>query len=411
MKKVFQPARRCGSNGGDELRIRPAASERRGGIAILGAVTSAASDRSALVCPETHMSVRASPIDEARERMGASVLIGRNGGRRTSLGPTATVMLREDLRCAYPVVGAIPVLMVPEQLVPENVDGPVASVDTSDPRYAESYDEMAHYNSVARREAELIEASPAAAGLSRVRDLSPERRSSFPEPRGAWLDAAYEPAAQFDAFRHLAPMTGKRVLQVGGKGTHAVRFLLAGAAEAWVMSPMVEELQHGIALARHVGVKDSYCCVAGIAEEMPFADETFDAVYSESCVHHMVTGMASEEFRRILRPGGRFAAVEPWRAPLYGWGIRLFGKREKGVHCQPMTSERAKPFLDAFDNASVIHHGALTRYPMLALAQLGWELPARHVDMIMRIDDACASRLPGLRDMGSSTAILGTRRA
>ena len=30
----------------------------------------------------------------------------------------------------------------------------------------------------------------------------------------------------------------KRVLQVGGSGSHAVKFLVAGAAEAWLITPM-----------------------------------------------------------------------------------------------------------------------------------------------------------------------------
>jgi SAM-dependent methyltransferase len=200
------------------------------------------------------------------------------------------------------------------------------------------------------------------------------------------------------------------VLQVGGKGTHAARFLLAGAANAWVVSPMLEELRHGAALARHLGLEASYHCVAGIAEEMPFRDGTFDAIYSESCVHHMVTELASTELRRILTEGGRFAAVEPWRGPLYRWGIKVFGKREKGVKCQPMTAARAQPFLDVFDQAEVIHHGAISRYPLLALAQLGWELEPPTVYAITRLDDACATLIPPLRRTGSSTAILGTRR-
>lgn len=337
-------------------------------------------------------------------------LTGRTLHRTAAGGPTPTVMVRQDNRCAYPVIGGIPLLLVPEQLVAERDVRTVGAVDISDERYAESYDEMSHYNAVAQREAQLIEASSAAAGLAPVLDLSPEQRRSFPEPRRAWLDATYEPVAQWEAFRHLAPMTGKTVLQVGGKGSHAVRFLLAGAAEAWLISPMVEELQHGGALARHLGLENAYRCVAGIAEEMPFADQTFDAIYSESCVHHMVTNLASVECRRILRPGGRFAAVEPWRAPFYGLGIKIFGKREKGVHCRPMTMERAEPLCDAFDDPTVVHHGALTRYPLLALAQKGYELRPPGVFHITRVDDTLCSLVRPLRRMGSSTAILGTRR-
>lgn len=341
--------------------------------------------------------------------MGASTLVARQSTQSTPIGATPFVLLRDDHRRAYPVVDDIPVLLLPEQLLPEREAPSIGAIDIAEPRYAESYDEMAHYNEAAKEETDRIGAAAGAGGLNHLLDLTEEQRQAFPLPRRRWVDATYEPVAQWEAFRHLAPLTGKTVLQLGGKGIHAVRFLLAGAAQAWVMSPMVGELQHGRALARHLGVEDRYRCVAGIAEESPFADEAFDAIYSDSCVHHMVTELAAAECRRILRPGGRFAAVEPWRAPFYNWGIRIFGKREKGVHCQPMTTERAAPFSAAFEEASVAHHGALTRYPLLALAQVGVELRPQQVYRITKVDDACSSLLPRVRRAGSSSAILATR--
>lgn len=362
-----------------------------------------------LVCPETKQRVTACSLADAAERMGASDLVPRRGNQSRPIGATSTVMLRDDHRCAYPVVGHVPVLLVPEQLLAERDAPSVDVIDIADQRYAESYEEMAHYNEAARSQTERMEAAPESAGLAQLLELTQEQRLAFPLPRRRWVDATYEPVAQWEAFRHLAPLAGKTVLQLGGKGIHAVRFLVAGAAQAWVMSPMIEELQHGRALAGRFGVEDRYRCVAGIAEEMPFADEAFDAVYSDSCVHHMVTELAAAECRRTLGPGGRFAAVEPWRAPFYRWGIKIFGKREKGVHCQPMTSERAAPFFAAFEEASVAHHGALTRYPLLALAQLGLELRPQQVYRITKVDDACCSVLPRVRRMGSSSAILAGR--
>ncbi len=364
-----------------------------------------------LVCPESGLALRACAIEEAKDEMGTTELIPRGSDGAPSVGPTPIVMLREDRGCAYPIVAGIPVLLVPQQLRGKDDVAAIGGVDISDPRYAESYDEMLHYNAVAQREAAAIHASPAAISLSRVLELSPTQRLSFPEPHRAWVDATYEPVAQWEAFCHLAPLSGKTVLQVGGKGSHAARFLLAGAAEAWLISPMIEELEHGRALAEHIGREDGYRCVAGIAEEMPFADGTFDAIYSESCVHHMVTALAAAECHRILRPGGRFAAVEPWRAPLYQWGIKIFGKREKGVSCRPMTHDRANPFREAFDETSILHHGALTRYPLLAFAQMGLELRPHQVFKIVQFDDKVSSLIRPVRDMGSSTAILCTRTA
>ncbi len=48
-----------------------------------------------------------------------------------------------------------------------------------------------------------------------------------------------------------------------------------------------------------------------------------------------MTEMAAAECGRVLSPGGKLAAVEPWRASLYAIGTKLFGKREHAA-CQPM---------------------------------------------------------------------------
>src|SRR5574338_619544 len=44
-------------------------------------------------------------------------------------------------------------------------------------------------------------------------------------------------------------------------------------------------------------------------------------------------GPALRECARVLAPEGRFAAVEPWRGPLYGIGTALLGKRDRRVRC------------------------------------------------------------------------------
>ncbi|MDQ3679374.1 MAG: class I SAM-dependent methyltransferase [Actinomycetota bacterium] len=360
-----------------------------------------------LVCPETKLPLEALSLEEAESAMaGGRRLRAREGGQATPVGPTQVVLMREDRACAYPVVEGIPILLVPERLVPANA-GPF-TVDLSDPKYAETYEEMDFYNTVAEREEAGVEDSAEAQFLMRTAKLGELQEGSFPEPRDVWIDATYEAVAQWDSYRHLSPLKGKRVLQIGGKGTHALRFLLAGASDAWTMSPMVGELRYARAVAQRLGLGDRLHCVASVAEEMPFADGTIDAIFAGSTIHHMVTDIAFAECARVLTKGGKFAAIEPWRAPLYGIGTRLLGKREP-VHCRPLTSARVRPLFEAFDWAAVVHHGALTRYPLLALAKLGVPVRTRTAWRVSRVDDAISSLVPRVREAGSSTALLGTR--
>lgn len=357
-----------------------------------------------LRCPATRRRLSLVPLAEAQVRMaGGAPLRARRWGSPPAFGPTPLVLVRDDDACAYPVVDGTPVLLGPERLV---ADDESQIGDPLDHRYAEAYQEMAFYDDAADRE-ELVETARELA-----RAATPHRRTpSAVWPRRGWLDATFEPAAQWDAFRHLAPLQGRSVVQLGGKGVQAVKFLLAGASEAWVVSPMVGEVQFARRLAGHVGVVDRLRAVTAVAEELPFADASVDAVYAGSTVHHMRTDLALRECARVLGPEGRLAAIEPWKAPLYDLGIAVFGKRER-VPCRPMTAERAAPLGEAFERAEVVHHGTLSRYPLLALAKIGVPVSLPVAWAFTWVDDALCSLVPRLRAQGSSAALLaaGARR-
>jgi SAM-dependent methyltransferase len=203
-------------------------------------------------------------------------------------------------------------------------------------------------------------------------------------------------------------MKNARALQLGGKGIHVVKFLLAGASKAWLLTPMVDEAKFAQALAEVCGVGKQLTCLVGIAEELPFPDCAFERVYSGSCMHHMVTEIATAEVARILTSGGRFAAVDPWRAPFYGIGTKVLGKREPDVHCRPLTSQRVAPVRQNFSRSQVIHHGTLTRYLLLALEKFGIESSLAVVSVITRIDDTLCTLLR-LRHYGSSVAVLASK--
>lgn len=196
---------------------------------------------------------------------------------------------------------------------------------------------------------------------------------------------------------------------MGGKGIHAVKFLIGGAKEAWVISPMLGDAYFAIALAKAFNVADRIYCAVSIAEELPFLANLFHAAYSGGCLHHLVTETALPEISRVLVEGGAFSAVDPWRAPLYAIGTRIFGKRETDVHCHPLTKQRIKPLTNAFKVSRIIQHGSLTRYPLLALNKLGLNFPLSLVWQINKIDDAICSCIPRMRAMGSSVVCLGRK--
>lgn len=365
---------------------------------------------SSLVCPTTKLGLLLMDRGEAEKRMGGPLfarndLVNARGGTSKPAGVTEKVLVREDLQCAYPILNGTPVLLAPEVLtLAENS----TAFDLGDPRYAEAYEEMEFYNLVAGETLHLVEAKGVEAILDREMSADEEARRSFPAPREIWIDSVHDSHAQWDAYVHLGKLKGKRLLQMGGSGAHAIKFAIAGAAETWLLTPMSGEARMARLLADSAGVGNRFRAVVGIAEEAPFANATFDGIYAGGCLHHMVTEMAFPEAARVLRRDGRFAAVEPWRAPLYSIGTKILGKRE-AAYCRPINAERLAPVHDAFSSIALSRHGTIARYPLIALEKFGLPISRSVPWHLGKADDAFCSLIPGLRNLGSSIAILATK--
>jgi SAM-dependent methyltransferase len=359
------------------------------------------------ICPQTKLLLRAMSLADAKAALGSNDLVARTNAEPVPFGVTDTLMVRSDHACAYPVVDGIPILLTPEQITRADR---AQSFDLRDVKYAEAYEEMTHYNQVAKAEAAAIRDSESYRMVEPVLRLRPEDRGTCPEPKENWIDCVPDCKAQYAAYLYLEPFNGKRALQLGGKGIHAVKLLLAGASEAWLMTPMLGEIYCGIALAREAGVLERLRVVVGVAEEIPLVDNTFDIVYSGGCVHHMTTELAMPEINRVLKSGGKFSAMDPWRAPLYAIGTKILGKREVNVYCRPLTKARVAPLFTSFGESKKEQYGALTRYPVLALQKFGISLPFSITWRLYSLDDAVCSCIPGMRGYGSSVALFGTKK-
>jgi ubiquinone/menaquinone biosynthesis C-methylase UbiE len=137
------------------------------------------------------------------------------------------------------------------------------------------------------------------------------------------VDAHIPAFARFDAAR------GLRVLEIGvGAGTDFVQWLRAGASAVGVdLSPnSLAEARVRVAAA---GFEDAELVVAD-AEHLPFADASFDVVYSYGVLHHSPdTRAAIREVHRVLRPGGEARLmvyhVPSWTGLLL-WGVHGLAK-------------------------------------------------------------------------------------
>jgi len=129
---------------------------------------------------------------------------------------------------------------------------------------------------------------------------------------------------RLDAIRNklvelAAPTPGENVLDVGcGTGTLAIAVKAkAGPGEVHGIDASPEMID--------VAMKKSAASVdfqVGLIESIPFPDDSFDLVTSSLMLHHLPEELKRrglQEIRRVLKPGGRFLAMDlavPTHSPL-----------------------------------------------------------------------------------------------
>lgn len=339
--------------------------------------------------------------------------IGRTGFDAPQFGLTGEMLVTDDGSHAYPILEGMPALMWPEVCLRND-----ESVNLEDHRYWEAYSEMEYYNPVSRTLAEDLSKVPAYWTMKALIDKQIPS-TSFPDPPELWIDKnSFEFAGRLKSYQYIAPLEGKVAVNLGGHGRDAIRFLLAGAAQAILVTPMIGEAILGWRLAEALGVSDRFSCVLGIGEELPFLDGCIDVISSHGCMHHMRLDLTFPELRRVLRKGGRFIATDPWRTPLYGPGTWILGQREQGlfnrdisVFCRPITPQRLETLSESFPSHTVSNHGPILRYALIALNKLfGIRFSQQTLYKLALLDDRMGSAL-GLRSSWGSSVFFGGERS
>jgi ubiquinone/menaquinone biosynthesis C-methylase UbiE len=119
----------------------------------------------------------------------------------------------------------------------------------------------------------------------------------------AYARIRYEREPEIEEFAEFGRWAGRRVLEVGvGLGADFVRFAKAGARIVGT-----DVAARSLELARRNA--EANCVVRTLlhadAQALPFAEGTFDLVYSWGVLHHTPDAeYALREIHRVLRPGG-----------------------------------------------------------------------------------------------------------
>ena len=178
--------------------------------------------------------------------------------------------------------------------------------------------------------------------------------SEAPRTRGrhlnhvAWL---YDPVLERLSFgreqrfrektiAHMGFRPADRILDVGcGTGSLTLQVAAALAPPGSIVG--IDAAPRMIAIARRKAAKACSRALfrVGIAEQLDFADRSFDLVVNSMFMHHIDTELKHltlAEIYRVLRPGGRLVTADIDRpttpaAKVIGWGARfLLFQKELG---------------------------------------------------------------------------------
>ncbi len=316
----------------------------------------------------------------------------------------------EDNKTFYPILGEIPQLLAPEGICIDRDTQHRISINRI--QYKEPYEEMATYDEISSHYLKSDDIDSALGeGISNAFFENKFDRSTFPEPVGIWLDAKGCATAQEEAYRHLTPLSGMRVLQLGGHGSHLVKFLMAGAREAWLVSPMLGELIRARALCRKFGLEESLVTLQGIAEEIPIQNAFLDRIYSGGCLHHTQIEMAAPEIRRILKPGGKASFVDPVMTLPYRMFIRPFYSQGIGrvdnAKCTPINPNKVDRFLEQFNRSRCFRSRTFVHFPLiLATRYLDLNLSIPTIRLFEKVDHQLGRLIPFVRKNFSPIATI-----
>jgi SAM-dependent methyltransferase len=212
------------------------------------------------------------------------------------------------------------------------------------------------------------------------------------------------PDAFFDrVFAIGAVVRNDRVLDLGtGTGTLARGFALRGC-EAIGLDRSAAMLEKARELDARAGADVSY--QEGLAEEIPFADASFDVVCAGQCWHWFDRTRVASQAHRVLVPRGRLILAHldwiPQRGNVVEATERLIERHNpewkmgggNGVHAYELADAAAAGFIDiesfSFDLGVEYTHEAW-RGRIRASAGVAASLPAH---AIRRFDDELAALL------------------
>jgi SAM-dependent methyltransferase len=215
----------------------------------------------------------------------------------------------------------------------------------------------------------------------------------FPDLGGAASTRLYARDERRLLREHLPDLRGLRILKTDLWDEARNTRILAWAGARGATTYGVDISEPTLRLARHAFTGEPLRAAVSDVRALPFADASFDAIYSMGTIEHFhETQQAIEEMARVLKPGGRAIVGvpnrhDPFLRPLFVAGLQAIGLYAYGYE-KSYSRRRLRGMLqDA--GLTVVAETAILFIPgwlrMLDLACHAWCRP------LSRLTGACVS--------------------
>lgn len=201
---------------------------------------------------------------------------------------------------------------------------------------------------------------------------------------------------------------GRRVLELG---SHCwIRWIEDAQIEPAVLECInisEKELQKGIDRARTSRVQPRFSLMD--ANELQFADDSFDVVIGNAILHHLDLTRALDEIKRVLKPHGKMLFVEPLGINPVGKLVRALTPQARTKDEQPLRLKEIAEIRRRFD-ATIFYEQFLSVPAGVASA-----LIFSHRDNVLmraayKIDRLIDDNVPPLRKLYRHVIIAGASK-
>jgi ubiquinone/menaquinone biosynthesis C-methylase UbiE len=169
-----------------------------------------------------------------------------------------------------------------------------------------------------------------------------------------------------------------------------------------------KELEKGSNAAKTSRVKPRFSLMD--ANNLEFADESFDMVFGGSILHHLDFVRALDEIQRVLKPQGRILFVEPLDNNPIGKIVRALTPQARTQDEQPLRTKEIAEIQKRF-NATFFYQQFLS-VPFGLVSKVVFSKPDNALmKSIYKFDRLIDNKCPPLRNMYRNVIIAGVRKS